>query len=100
MPDTSSPSAAPPAEAAPFAFLTRAEAATAAAAMGRIFPDDELGPGAIAAGTVYYLDRALAGAESHLQDYLSRPACAGSMRSQCPGSAPRSRIAAPGSRTS
>jgi gluconate 2-dehydrogenase gamma chain len=69
MPDTSSPTAAPPTEAAPFAFLTRAEAATAAAAMGRIFPDDELGPGAIAAGTVHYLDRALAGAETHLQDY-------------------------------
>jgi len=69
MPETSSPTAAPRTEAAPLAFLTRAEAATAAAAMGRIFPDDELGPGAITAGAVYYLDGALAGAESHLQDY-------------------------------
>lgn len=51
------------------AFLTRAEAVTAAAAMERIFPDDDLGPGAIVAGTVYYLDRALAGAELHLQDF-------------------------------
>ena len=50
------------------AFLTRSEAATAQAAMARIFPDDELGPGAIEAGTVYYLDRALAGAETHLQN--------------------------------
>jgi gluconate 2-dehydrogenase gamma chain len=67
--DTSSPTAAPPAEAAPFAFFTRAEAAIAAAAMGRIFPDDELGPGAIAAGTVHYLDRALSGAEIYLQEH-------------------------------
>lgn len=50
------------------AFLTHGEAATAQAAMARIFPDDELGPGAIEAGTVYYLDRALGGAELHLQD--------------------------------
>jgi gluconate 2-dehydrogenase gamma chain len=69
MPKTSLPSAPPHVEAAPFAFLTRAEAATAAAAMGRIFPDDELGPGAIAAGTVYYLDCALSGAETHLQEH-------------------------------
>jgi hypothetical protein len=69
MPDTSSPTAVLPAGAAAFSFLTKAEAATAAAAMGRIFPDDELGPGAIAAGTVHYLDRALAGAETHLQEH-------------------------------
>jgi len=51
-----------------FAFLTRSEAATAQAAMARIFPDDDLGPGAVEAGTVYYLDRALGGAELHLQE--------------------------------
>ena len=53
MPKTSSPTAARPTAASHLAFFTRAEAATAAAAMGRIFPDDDLGPGAIAAGTVY-----------------------------------------------
>ena len=37
--------------------------------MGRIFPDDDLGPGAIAAGAVVFLDRALAGAEKHLQGF-------------------------------
>ena len=56
-------------DASALAFLTRAEAHTAAAAMARIFPDDELGPGAQAAGTVYYLDRALAGAEMQLQGF-------------------------------
>lgn len=50
------------------AFLNSTEAATAEAAMNRIFPDDDLGPGAISAGAVYYLDRALSGAELHLQD--------------------------------
>lgn len=53
----------------PMAFFTASEARTASAAMARIFPDDELGPGAIAAGTVNYLDRALSGAEIELQDF-------------------------------
>ena len=35
--------------------------------MARIFPDDELGPGAIEAGAMYYADRALAGAEQNNQ---------------------------------
>jgi gluconate 2-dehydrogenase gamma chain len=52
----------------PLAFLTRSEAMIAEAVMARIFPDDDLGPGAITAGTVYYLDRALGGAEARLQD--------------------------------
>jgi len=59
----------PSAVANSFVFFTRDQAATAEAAMARIFPDDDLGPGAIAAGTVYYLDRALGGAELHLQDF-------------------------------
>jgi gluconate 2-dehydrogenase gamma chain len=49
------------------AFFTRDEARTVEAAMARIFPDDELGPGAIEAGAIFYLDRALAGAEQHNQ---------------------------------
>jgi gluconate 2-dehydrogenase gamma chain len=49
------------------AFFTRADAAIADAAMSRIFPSDGSAPGAHEAGTVVYLDRALAGAEMHLQ---------------------------------
>ena len=37
------------------------------AAMGRILPTDELGPGAVEAGALYYLDCALTGAEMSLQ---------------------------------
>jgi gluconate 2-dehydrogenase gamma chain len=51
------------------AFFTAAEARIAGAAMARIFPDDDLGPGARAAGTLYYLDRALGGAEMELQGF-------------------------------
>jgi gluconate 2-dehydrogenase gamma chain len=50
------------------AFLTSAEAAIADAAMSRIFPSDNSTPGAHEADTVVYLDRALAGAEAHLQE--------------------------------
>lgn len=66
--ESSSASKAPAPSAEALAFLTRNEAATAQAAMARIFPDDDLGPGAVEAGTVYYLDRALGGAELHLQE--------------------------------
>lgn len=48
-------------------FFTRHEARTIEAAMARIFPDDDLGPGAVEAGAVYYVDRALAGAEQNNQ---------------------------------
>ena len=50
-----------------FAFFTRDEGRTVTALAARIFPDDELGPGAIAAGVVQYIDRTLSGAESHHQ---------------------------------
>lgn len=49
------------------AFFTPDEAATIEAAMGRIFPDDELGAGAVQARAIVYLDRALAGAEREHQ---------------------------------
>ena len=49
------------------AFFTRDEALAVAAAMERIFPDDDLGPGATEAGALVYLDRALAGPELRLQ---------------------------------
>ena len=82
MPETSSPTAARPTAAEPLAFLTRAEAATAAAAMGRIFPDDELGPGAIAAGTVYLSGPRPGRGRDASQDYYRvRPAPARCCRS-------------------
>jgi hypothetical protein len=49
------------------AFLSPLEARTVETAMARIFPSDDLGPGATEAGAVFYLDRALAGAEQHNQ---------------------------------
>lgn len=48
-------------------FFTRDEAVTVEVAMGRIFPDDDLGPGAVAAGALIYLDRALTSADFRYQ---------------------------------
>ena len=59
----------PGAITASFGFFTRHEAVTVEAAMSRIFPDDDLGPGSVAAGAVYYLDRVLMGAEQHRQQF-------------------------------
>jgi hypothetical protein len=59
---------------AAFAFFTRREAETIAAAAARIFPSDDLGPGASEAGVVYYVDRALAGHDRDLQDLYRRGA--------------------------
>jgi gluconate 2-dehydrogenase gamma chain len=42
-------------------FFTEAEAKVVVAAAERIFPNDESGPGATAAGVVIYIDRQLAG---------------------------------------
>jgi hypothetical protein len=53
--------------AAERAFFTRDEAATVDAIAARIFPDDDLGPGARQADVVTYIDRALAGAEARFQ---------------------------------
>jgi len=46
----------------PLRFFTEEEALTIAAAAGRIFPNDESGPGANEAGVVIYIDRQLASA--------------------------------------
>ena len=48
-------------------FFTPREAQTVEAMMARLFPSDDLGPGAIEARAVVYLDHALAGAERDLQ---------------------------------
>ena len=48
-------------------FFTPHEARTVEALMGRIMPDDELGPGAVEAGTASYADQTLAGVEQDNQ---------------------------------
>jgi gluconate 2-dehydrogenase gamma chain len=45
----------------PLRFLTQAEALVVAAAASRIFPSDEIGPGANEAGVAIFIDRQLAG---------------------------------------
>jgi len=45
----------------PLRFLTESEALTLTAAVGRIFPNDESGPGAKEAGVTIFIDRQLAG---------------------------------------
>ncbi len=51
-----------PVQAGPYIFLTPAEAAFVEAAVARIIPTDELGPGAREAGCAFFIDRQLAGA--------------------------------------
>lgn len=54
----------------PYLALTDREARTAEALFAALFPEDELGPGAVEIGAVTYLDRALAGADAvHLPLY-------------------------------
>lgn len=48
-------------EAAAYLFFTQAEAAFVAAAVARLIPADDLGPGALEAGAVTFIDRQLAG---------------------------------------
>jgi hypothetical protein len=55
-----------------FVFFTAHQARTIAAAAERMFPADELGPGATDAGVVYYVDRALAGHDARLRDTYCR----------------------------
>lgn len=52
----------------PLIFFNEADAAIVEAATARIFPSDELGPGAREAAVVIYLDRALAGPYAKLAD--------------------------------
>lgn len=56
----------------PLLFFTEADAETIEAATARIFPSDELGPGAIEARVIIYIDRALAGPYASLGDLYRR----------------------------
>jgi len=68
-PEPSRGSAAPVYE-----FFTRPEAAFVEAAVARLIPADELGPGALEAGVPYFIDRQLAGSwGSHARNYRLGP---------------------------
>ena len=56
----------------PLLFFNAAQAATIEAAAARIFPSDDLGPGAVEAGVVVYIDRALAGPYASLGNAYRR----------------------------
>ena len=58
----------------PLHFFDETEALVVAAAVSRIFPSDESGPGAKEAGVVVYIDRQLAGPYGRDRDrYLQGP---------------------------
>lgn len=61
-PPVATPQAAAPARPNPYAFFQPDEAAFIEAAVERLIPADELGPGAMGAGVPDYIDRQLAGA--------------------------------------
>lgn len=58
------PAAVTPAPAGPLMNLTASETEILAAMVDRLIPSDELGPGAIDAGALRFIDRALSEAES------------------------------------
>lgn len=51
----------PEASGSGYVFFTPAEVAFVNAAVGRLIPDDPIGPGAVEAGVTFFLDRQLAG---------------------------------------
>ncbi|MGZ8273291.1 MAG: gluconate 2-dehydrogenase subunit 3 family protein [Burkholderiaceae bacterium] len=61
-PSAREPGTAVPPRANPYAFFQPGEAAFIEAAVERLIPADELGPGALGAGVPNYIDRQLAGA--------------------------------------
>jgi gluconate 2-dehydrogenase gamma chain len=66
--------AAHAAPAAAYVFFSRLEAAFVDAALSRLIPNDELGPGAVEAGVTYFIDRQLAGAwGGHARNYRQGP---------------------------
>jgi gluconate 2-dehydrogenase gamma chain len=70
-PDNGNPRPAAPAE---FTYLTPAETAFIDAALSRLIPQDELGPGAKEAGVTFFIDQQLAGAFGRAQSwYMQGP---------------------------
>lgn len=72
----------------PLLFFSGADAETIEAVTARIFPRDELGPGAREAGVTIYLDRALAGPYAHLADTYRQGLAGLNAASQVLGRAP------------
>jgi gluconate 2-dehydrogenase gamma chain len=69
--DSGNPQAAAPAE---FSFFTPGETAFIDAALSRLIPKDELGPGAREAGVTFFIDQQLAGAFGRAQTwYMQGP---------------------------
>ena len=66
--DGSSPSDMAPLSAYPLTNLTARETEILSAMVDRLIPSDELGPGALDAGVIRYIDRALSEAESDTAD--------------------------------
>jgi gluconate 2-dehydrogenase gamma chain len=57
-----------------YAFFTRPEAALVEAAVARLIPSDDLGPGGVEAGVPYFIDQQLAGAYgAGARTYLQGP---------------------------
>ena len=65
---SSSPSEAAPLLARPLTNLTARETEILSAMVDRLIPSDEMGPGALDAGVIRYIDRALSEAESDTAD--------------------------------
>jgi gluconate 2-dehydrogenase gamma chain len=66
--------ARPPTRLAAYSYLTQPEAAFVEAAVSRLIPDDELGPGAKEAGVAYFIDQQLASAwGAHARNYRLGP---------------------------
>ena len=72
----------------PLLFFSGTDAETIEAVTARIFPSDELGPGAREAGVTVYLDRALAGPYAHLADTYRQGIARLNAASQVLGRAP------------
>ena len=64
----SSPSETAPLSARPLTNLTARETEILSAMVDRLIPSDEMGPGALDAGVIRYIDRALSEAESDAAD--------------------------------
>src|SRR5260370_19675554 len=60
--------AAPSSQARPYMFLRQTEAAFLDAAVARLIPKDELGPGAKEAGVTYFIDQQLFGGYGSLAE--------------------------------
>ena len=61
IPPTFDPSVGTGAPSSTYVFFTPVEATFIEAALARLIPKDELGPGAVEAGVAYFIDRQLAG---------------------------------------